>query len=72
MVQFELANGKTLVVEDNYDSGTFMNIDAVVVGDSWSDVTTLDKVLSRDQIKRLSCILGSSIKSFIDEEKHNG
>jgi hypothetical protein len=69
MVKFELDSGKTVVVSANYDSGTFTGISAVVVGDGWCDATTLDELLSRKQIEALTCILGISIKSFIDEGK---
>ncbi len=72
MVEFKLNNGKTLEVSAEYDSGTFTHISATIIGDHWSDVTTLDKVLSKDQVKMLSCMLGATIKNFIDEEKHNG
>ena len=67
MIELEQADGKTLVVNSTWDSGIHKGVNVAVCGECWSDIKTLDKVLTKEQIKGLEAIIGYTVKCYIED-----
>jgi hypothetical protein len=69
MIQIELSNGKMLAVNSYWDSGTHKGFEVAVGEDaSYGDTYTLDKVLTKEQIKSVEYVIAAVIKGYLKEE----
>lgn len=71
MIQVELGNNKMLAVGSNYDSGTHNGFEVSVSDDyySYCNTPTLDKVLTKEQIKSVEYVIAAVIKGYLQEVK---
>lgn len=68
MITLNLDNNKTIICNSNWDSGVHTGFELVTQEhDSYSS-KSLDKVLSKGQIKALEMLLATTAKQFIEGE----
>jgi hypothetical protein len=69
IIQLPLKGGETLVVSSNWDSGRHCNFQAGVIPEHKTYAAdSLDKHLSKAQIKVLECMLAAQIKTMLEGE----
>lgn len=69
MITLPLEDDKLLAVKSNWDSGNHQGISISEISDDWSYYKSLDKLLTKDQIKGLEAIIAVTVEYYIKENK---
>jgi hypothetical protein len=66
MIQMELDNNRVLAVDSHWDSGTHKGFGAAV-GEyaGYGNTSTLDKVLTKEQIKSVEYMIAAMVKGYL-------
>lgn len=68
MISSKLSDANTLTVSSSYDSGVHTGFHLGLQKDGEYTVTTLDKILSKEQILGLEAMLLATAKMYLKEE----